>query len=76
MKTLRDRFFYPILTLIMDDFSFKMGTSLKGKNLIFLSKWELLLKERICSQRERILSFKISFLWYGKIAFTTLGDLP
>ena len=30
------------------------------------SKWELLLKERICSQRERILSFMSSFLWYGK----------
>ena len=30
------------------------------------SKWELLLKERICSQRERILSFKSSSLWYGK----------
>ena len=30
------------------------------------SKWELLLKERICSQRERILSFKSSSLRYGK----------
>ena len=29
------------------------------------SKWELLFKERICSQWERILSFKSSFLWYG-----------
>ena len=29
------------------------------------SKWELLLKERICSQRERILSFKSSSLRYG-----------
>ena len=30
------------------------------------SKWELLLKERICSQRERILSFKSSSLRYVK----------
>ena len=30
------------------------------------SKLELLLKERICSHRERILSFKRSSLWYGK----------
>ena len=29
------------------------------------SKWKLLLKERICSQSERILSFKRSSLWYG-----------
>ena len=29
-------------------------------------KWELLLKERICSQRDRILSFKSSSLRYGK----------
>ena len=29
------------------------------------SKWELLLKERICSQRERSLSFKSSSLRYG-----------
>ena len=28
------------------------------------SKWELLLKERICSHRERILSFMSSSLWY------------
>ena len=38
------------------------------------SKWELLLKERICSQRERILSFKSSFLRYGK-SLITLGEL-
>ena len=30
------------------------------------SKWELLLEERICSQRERIYFFKNSTLWYGK----------
>ena len=30
------------------------------------SKWKPLLKERICSQRERILSFKSSSLRYGK----------
>ena len=30
------------------------------------SKWELLLKERICSQRELILSSKSSSLKYGK----------
>ena len=29
-------------------------------------KWELLLKGRICSQRERIVSFKSSSLWYDK----------
>ena len=28
------------------------------------SKWELLLKERICSQKERILTFKSSSLMY------------
>ena len=39
------------------------------------SKWELLLKKRICSQREQILSFKSSSLWYVK-SLTTLGDLP
>ena len=33
------------------------------------------LKKRICSQREQILSFKNSSLWYGK-SLTTLGDLP
>ena len=32
----------------------------------FFSKEELLLKEGICSQRERILSFKSSSLWNGK----------
>ena len=30
------------------------------------SKWELLLKERICFHRERILSFNSSSLRYGK----------
>ena len=30
------------------------------------SKWELLLKERSCSQREQILSLKSSSLSYGK----------
>ena len=30
------------------------------------SKWELFLKERIDSQRERILSFKSSFLFNGE----------
>ena len=30
-----------------------------------LFKWELLLNERICYQRARILSFKSSSLWYG-----------
>ena len=33
------------------------------------SKWELLLKERICSQRERILSFTSSSLRYGKLYY-------
>ena len=40
-----------------------------------ISKWELLLKERICSQRERILSFESSTLWYEKITSITLSDL-
>ena len=40
------------------------------------SKWELLLKERICSQREQILTFMSSSLLYGKITFITLSDLP
>ena len=37
-------------------------------NYIYTSlfQWELLLKERICSQRKRILSFKSSYLRYGK----------
>ena len=30
------------------------------------SKWGLLFKERICSQREQILSFKSSPFWYEK----------
>ena len=47
--------------ILFDCVPFQMGTSLKGKN---------------CSQRELILSFKSSFLWYGKITFTTLGGLP
>ena len=39
------------------------------------SKKELFLKQRICSQRERILSFKkILMVW--KITFTTLVGLP
>ena len=50
------------------------ATHIKGRlpdQVVFLqsrsfSKRGLLLKERICSQRERILSFKSSFLWYGK----------
>ena len=39
---------------------FRMGTSLKGKHLL----------------PGGILSFKSSSLWYGKITFTTLVDLP
>ena len=35
-------------------------------NCIPFSKLELLLKDRICSQREQILSFKSSSIWYGK----------
>ena len=41
-------------------------TSSDSLQLCPFSKWELLLKERICSQREQILSIKSSFLWYGK----------
>ena len=47
------------------------GTSSDSHLLCPLSNWELLLKERIYSQRERILSFKSSSFSYG-----TLGDLP
>ena len=43
-----------------------MGSSSDSLPLSPFSKWELLLKERICSQRERILSFKSSSIWYGK----------
>ena len=39
------------------------------------SNGELLLKERICSQRERILSFKSSSLRYEKSLFS-LRELP
>ena len=42
------------------------GSSSGSFQLLSFSKWELLLKERIRSQRKRILSFKSSFLWYGK----------
>ena len=47
------------------------GSSIDSLHLLPFSKRELLLKERIFSQREWILSFKSSSLWY-----TTLGDLP
>ena len=33
---------------------------------VILFIWELLLKKIICCQREEILSFKSSNLWYGK----------
>ena len=42
------------------------GSSSDSLHLRPYSKLELLLKERIRSQRERILSFKSSSLWYGK----------
>ena len=51
------------------------GASSDSLQLRPISKLELLLKERICSQRERILSFKSSSLWYGK-SLTSIGDLP
>ena len=40
------------------------GSSSDPLNLPSFSKWELFLKERICSQRERFLFFKSSSLWY------------
>ena len=43
-----------------------IGSSSDSLHLRPFSKWELLLKERICSEREQILSFKSSSLWYGK----------
>ena len=42
------------------------GSSIESLQLRPFSKWELLLKKRICSQRERILSFKSSPLWYER----------
>ena len=42
------------------------GSSSDSLQLHPFSKWELLLKERIRSQRERILSFKSSSLRYEK----------
>ena len=42
-----------------------------SKDSSFISKWELLLKERICSQRERFFSFTSSSLWYGKSLLPT-----
>ena len=51
---------------------FKMGTSLKGKNLLPEGAKNLL-------PEGANLSFMSSSLWYGKITFTTLawlGDLP
>ena len=52
------------------------GSSSDSLQLRPFSKWELLIKERICSQRKRILSFKSSSLWYGNSLWTTFGDLP
>ena len=34
------------------------------------SKWELLLKERICSQRDQILSFLVLFLMFNNFIYT------
>ena len=42
------------------------GASSDSHQLRPFSNWELLVKERICSQRERVLSFKSSSFWYGK----------
>ena len=42
------------------------GSSSDSFHLHSFSKWELLLEERICSQREQILSLKSSSLRYGK----------
>ena len=42
------------------------GSSSDSLQLCPFSKWKLLLKERICSQREQNLSFKSSSLWYVK----------
>ena len=52
------------------------GSSSGSIQLRPFSKLELLLKERICSQREQIFSFKSSSLWYKKSLFITLSDLP
>ena len=39
------------------------------------SKWGLLLRERICSHREQILTFKSSSLWQTRKLHNILGDL-
>ena len=52
------------------------GSSSDSLRLCPFSKWELLLKERICSQSERIRVLLEQFLMVWKITFTTLGDLP
>ena len=43
------------------------GSSSDSLQLRPFLKWELLLKEIICSKRERILALKSSSLWYGKL---------
>ena len=42
------------------------GSSSNSLQLLPFSKLELLLKERVYSQRERIISFKSNSLWYEK----------
>ena len=42
------------------------GSIIDSQELYPFLKLELLFKERICCQRERILSFKSSSLWIGK----------
>ena len=46
--------------------------SSKSHHLLPFSRWGLLLKDRICCQRQPILSFKGSPLWYG----TTIDGFP
>ena len=48
------------------------GTSSDSLQSRPFSKKELLLKETVCSQRERILSFKEQFLFVWKITFNTV----
>ena len=52
------------------------GSSSDSLQLRPLLKREFILKERICSQRKRILSLKSSSFMVWKITFTTSGDLP
>ena len=65
-REFRDLFIGVARTL--KSYAHQMETTASSKDSLQLcsfSKWELHLKEKICSQREQILSFKSSSLRYG-----------